>query len=282
MIGSMLIFLREGIEGSMIVTLMCAYLAAVGRRDLFRPLFVGVAAALIVAGAIATALYLVVAEGFIDSAAQLWFETAAFLSAASILTYMTFWMKRQARHMNKALTARVAASVAGGSPVAVGLLAFVTVGREALETAIFLLALAFRESPADLLLGAAIGLGLALSLGIYCVGLHVNLSRFFTCVGAALLVVAAGLLANAIGNVQALHAFPGSGQVVWSTAAIMPEDSSLGDILHGVLGYTATPTVLQLSAWAFFVGVGLAAFLRPPSLRLARSWMGDQQDRGAV
>src|SRR5579859_7291369 len=146
MLGSFLIFLREGIEGSLIVTLMCTYLAAAGRRDLFRPVFAGVGAALLASAVAAIALYAAVKGSFIDSDTQTWFETGTFVLAVVVLTYMTFWMKRNARRLNTTLKDQVAAAVTGGSAFALALLAFVTVGREAIETAIFLLAIAFQTS----------------------------------------------------------------------------------------------------------------------------------------
>lgn len=267
MLGSFLIFLREGIEGSLIVTLMCAYLAAAGRRDLFRPVFLGVGAALLASAAAAAALYAAVKSSFINSTAQTWFETGTFILAVVVLTYMTFWMKRNARSLNATLKGQVAAAVTGGSALALSLLAFATVGREAVETAIFLLAIAFQTSALALLVGAALGLAISLSLSvaIYRMGVKVNMKRFFTMVGAALMVVAAGLLANAIQNLQELRVLPGAGQALWNTGHFISDDSPLGDVLHGLFGYAATPTVLQVTVWALFLVVGLVLFLGRPS-----------------
>lgn len=270
MLGSFLIFLREGIEGSLIVTLMCTYLAAAGRRDLFRPVFLGVGAALLASAAAAAALYAAVKSSFINSTAQTWFETGTFVLAVVVLTYMTFWMKRNARSLNTTLKGQVAAAVTGGSALALSLLAFATVGREAVETAIFLLAIAFQTSALALLVGAVLGLAISLSLSvaIYLMGVKVNMKRFFTVVGAALMVVAAGLLANAIQNLQELRVLPGAGQALWNTGHFISDDSPLGDVLHGLFGYAATPTVLQVTVWALFLVVGLVLFLgRPTGVR---------------
>ncbi|HKR99077.1 MAG TPA: FTR1 family protein, partial [Candidatus Dormibacteraeota bacterium] len=92
---------------------------------------------------------------------------------------------------------------------------------------------------------------------------RVNLGRFFTIVGSLLMVVAAGLLANAVANLQGLGALPGSSMTVWDISRVLPDDSGVGDVLHGLLGYSAAPTLLQLLLWAGFLGIGLAAFLRP-------------------
>jgi len=261
-LGSFLIFLREGIEGSLIITIICTLLAATGRRDLFRWVFAGVGAALLPAGAGGVALFALSRSAFINSVAQTWFETGVFLLAVVILTYMTFWMKRNSRSMRSVLRTQVSAAVAGHSALPLALLAFVTVGREALETVIFLLAIAFQSSVQSLLAGALLGLAvsLALSVAIYRVGLRLNYQRFFTIVGAALMVVAAGLLANAVRNLQDLHVLPGGSRALWDVNFVLSDQSTLGDILHGLVGYAAAPTALQVGAWVTFLTLGLAAF----------------------
>jgi len=265
-LGSFLIFLREGIEGSMIVAIMCAYLTAAGRRHLFRAVFLGVGAALLASSLGAVGLYVAIKDSFIGSTAQTWFETGTFVLAVIVLTYMTFWMKRNARHLSATLKSHVTAAVSGGSAVALAMLAFVTVGREAVETVIFLLAISFQNSALQMLAGALAGLAisLAISVAVYRLGIRLNLRRFFTVVGAALMVVAAGLLANAVQNLQELRVLPGAGYGLWNTGGIVPEDSTLGDILHGLVGYAAAPTALQVLVWALFLGFGLLFFLGNP------------------
>lgn len=271
MLGSFLIFLREGIEGSMIITIMCALLAASGRRDLFRWVFAGVGAALLLATAGGVALFALSRSAFINSTAQTWFETLVFLLAVVVLTYMTFWMKRNSRSMRSVLGGHVSAAVAGNSGLPLALLAFVTVGREAIETVIFLLAIALQSSVPSLIVGAVIGLAvsLALSFAIYRIGMRINFKRFFTIVGAALMVVAAGLLANAVRNLQELQVLPGGDHALWDVNFVLPDQSTLGDILHGLIGYAAAPTALQVVAWAMFLTLGLLAFFSRSGARSA-------------
>lgn len=266
MLGSFLIFLREGIEGTLICAILLTYLAAGGRRDLFRWVFGGAAAAVVLSLISGVVIYIAVKAAFVDSTAQLWFETCTFALAVVVLTYMTFWMKRHARNMAKNLRTRTDGAVAGGSGMALALVAMATVGREAVETTIFLLAIAFQSSPLNLAIGAALGLAVSLSVSfaMYKVGLKLNMARFFTAVGAALMVVAAGLVANLVQNLQELGVLPGAGHSVWDTSHVVPQDGALGDILHGLLGYAASPTALQVAVYAAFLAVGLYAFLRRP------------------
>jgi high-affinity iron transporter len=266
--GSFLIFLREGIEGSMICAILLTYLSAGGRRDMFRWVLGGAALSLAASALVGVGLYALVRSDFVGSRAQAWFETATFSLAVVVLTYMTFWMKRHARQISRDLKGRVDAAATGGSGVALALVAAATVGREAVETAIFTVAIALQSSPAQLLLGAVAGLAvsLAISVGIYKMGMKINLGRFFTWVGAALMVVAAGLLANIVQNLQNLGVvanIPGAAVHVWNTSRLLPQESTLGDILHGLMGYADRPSLLQATAYVVFLAVGLVFFLRP-------------------
>ena len=270
MAGSFLIFLREGIEGTLICAILLTYLAAGDRRDMFRWVLGGAGVALVGSGIAGVALYAAIHSDFVGSRAQLWFETATFAVAVVVLTYMTFWMKRNARRLSSDLRNRVDGAVGGGSGMALALVAGATVGREAVETAIFTVAITLQSSPRDLLIGAAGGLAVALtvSVAIYRMGLKLNIARFFTVVGGALMVVAAGLLANVVQNLQQLGVIarmPGAGIQVWNTSHVIPQDSTLGDILHGLVGYAETPSLLQALAYAVFLVVGLVFFLRRPA-----------------
>ena len=166
MFGSLLIFAREGLEGTLICSILLTYLASAGRRDLFRYVFAGAGLAIALAIASGVVLWVVTRDAFIASTAQAWFETGVFAVAVTVLTYMTFWMRRHSRNLGRELREKVSDAVSGGSGIALGLIAFVTVGREAVETVIFLLAIAYQSSPLQLVIGAVIGL--AIALGVSC------------------------------------------------------------------------------------------------------------------
>ena len=265
MVGSLLIFAREGLEGTLICSILLTCLASAGRRDLFRYVFLGSGAAVVLATATGVILWIVSRNAFINSTAQAWFETGVFTIAVGVLTYMTFWMRRHSRSMGRELRQRVSGVISGGSGIALGLIAFVTVGRESVETVIFLLAIAWQSSPLQLVIGAVIGLvvAFAFSFAIYRVGVRVNLRRFFAVLGSLLMVVAAGLLADAVQNLQRLGVLPGGSMTLWNMSGTLPDDTGIGDVLHGLVGYSAAPTVLQAVLWAGFLGVGLTLFLRP-------------------
>jgi len=267
MLASLLIFLREGIEGSMIVTIMCTYLIKAGRRDLVRVVLLGSLAALACSAVAGVGIYALARDSFIGSTVQTWFETGTFVLAVVVLTYMTFWMRRNSRSLSGDLKARMGAAIAGGSALGMASLAFVTVGRESIETVIFLLAIAFKSSWLSLLSGAALGLGIAavISVAVFRMGIRLNFKRFFNVMGALLMIVAAGLLADAVQNLQELGMLPGGSLTLWDTTRVLPDNSNLGDILHGLVGYASSPSLLQVLAWALFLSVGLAVFFHRPN-----------------
>src|SRR5246500_683698 len=238
MLATLIIFLREGVEASMIVAILLAYLNRIGRREHFRDVFLGVGAALILATAGGAVAYETI-RSYDGSRLQTIFETATYLVAAAVLTYMTFWMRKHARSLSKELRERAEAALDGRARWGLGLLAFQAVGREGLETVVFTLAIIFSTSTAGALTGAVIGLAGALVIAffIFRLGHKLNLARFFTVIGCLLMVFAAGLLADTVENLQELGWVRVLDGPMWHSGALLSEDSALGDVLHSFFGY---------------------------------------------
>jgi len=271
MIPTFVIFLREGIEASMIVAILLAYLDQIGQRRHFRDVLLGVAAAMVLVIGGGVAAYLVIRQ-YDGSTVQTVFETVTFLLAAAVLTYMTFWMQSHSRTLSADLRRRSEEALNGKARFGLGLLAFQAVGREGLETMVFTLAIVFAstaQSPTGrhghgLLLGAMLGLGLALVVAyvIYKLGRRLNLGLFFRVIGVVLMVFAAGLLVDAVEDLQQLGWLPILEHSVWNTSRFLSEGSSLGDVFHSLLGYADQPTVLQLIVWVTYVSVSVTLFVR--------------------
>lgn len=263
MAATLVIFLREGIEASMIVAILLAYLNRIGQRRYFRDVFIGVGAALALAGGGGVAAYLTIRE-YDGSRVQTIFETATYLLAAVVLTYMTFWMRGHARGLSGELRARADEAMTGGARMGLALLAFQAVGREGLETVVFTLAIIFSTSTQGALLGAVVGLAgsLAIAFFIYRLGHKLNLGRFFTVIGALLMFFAAGLLADAVENLQELGWLNVLATPLWHTGGLLSEDGTLGDILHSFVGYADSPTLLQVLVYVAYLATVLAFFLR--------------------
>jgi high-affinity iron transporter len=262
MLATLVIFLREGVEASMIIAILLAYLNRIGRREHFRDVFVGVGAALLLATAGGLAAYLTI-RSYDGSRVQTIFETVTYLVAATVLTYMTFWMRKHARSLSKELRARADAALDGRARWGLGLLAFQAVGREGLETVVFTLAIIFSTSTAGALSGAVIGLAgsLGIAFVIYRLGHKLNLARFFTVIGVLLMVFAAGLLADAVENLQQLGWLPVLAAPMWHSARLLSEDSALGDVLHSFFGYSDAPTPLQVLIYAGYLAVVVLVYL---------------------
>jgi len=277
MLATLVIFLREGVEASMIVAILLAYLNRIGHREHFRDVFLGVGAALILATAGGAVAYATI-RSYDGSRVQTIFETATFLVAATVLTYMTFWMRKHARSLSKELRARADAALDGRARWGLGLLAFQAVGREGLETVVFTLAIVFSTSTAGALSGAAIGLAgaLAIAFVIYRLGHRLNLAKFFTVIGLLLMIFAAGLLADAVENLQQLGWLPVLSTPMWHSGRVLSEGSSFGDVLHSFFGYSDAPTPLQLLIYVGYLAIVILTFLG------ARGRMGARADRSQV
>jgi high-affinity iron transporter len=262
MLGTLVIFLREGVEASMIIAILLAYLNRIGRRDHFRDVFLGVGAALILATAGGAIAYATI-RSYNGSRVQTIFETVTYLVAATVLTYMTFWMRHHARSLSKELRARAEAALDGRARWGLGLLAFQAVGREGLETVVFTLAIIFSTSAASALSGAVIGLAgsLVIAFVIYRLGHRLNLSRFFTVIGVLLMVFAAGLLADSVQNMQELGWLPVLDTPMWHSASLLSQDSAFGDVLHSFFGYSDAPTPLQLLVYVGYLAIVIIAYL---------------------
>ncbi len=243
MIATFVLFLREGLEASLIVSILFAALRQLGQMQKARAVWMGVGLAIVGSLLGGSALYITI-HSYVGSTFQTIFETITYLLAVVLLTTMTFWMQRHSRSMKREITAKMSAA---GSGFALGLLAFSTVGREGVETAVFTLAFAFKTNATLLLLGALLGLmaSVGLCVLIYRLGYRLDFRIFFRVMGILLLFFAAGLLGDAIQNMQQLGWLSIGTAPLWNTAHILPEDSTVGDILHTFLGYAEAPTVLQ-------------------------------------
>lgn len=269
-VATFVIFLREGIEASMIVAILLAYLDQVGQRRYFADVFAGVAAALLLAAAGGVAAFFTI-RTYAGSRVQTIFETCTYVLAAVVLTYMTFWMRKHARTMSSELRSRTDSALSGGARRGLFLLAFQAVGREGLETVVFTLAIVFSTSAKGALGGGGAGLAVALvvAFAIYRLGKKINVAAFFKVVGALLMVFAAGLLVDAVENMQELGWLPILAHPLWNSGHVLSEDSALGDVVHSFFGYVSRPTVLELVIWMCYIVVAVTAFLGLWS-RLAR------------
>lgn len=272
MIATFVLFLREGLEASLIVSLLLAALRQLGQANQARAVWIGVGLAVLGSLLGGLTLYVTVHE-YANTTFQTVFETFTYLVAVALLTTMTFWMQRHSRTLKKELVARASSATSG---FALGLLAFTTVGREGLESAFFTLAFAFQTNAALLLSGALLGVLAAIGLCflIYRLGYRLDYRLFFRVMGILLLFFAAGLLGNAIQNMQQLGWITFGAAPLWNTSHILSEESVVGDLLHGIVGYAQEPTLLQgilYTAYLVIIGGLFAWMTRKPTGQPKRS-----------
>lgn len=267
--------LREGVEAALIVSIILSYLARTGNRRHFGMIWAGTGAAVLTSLAAGAALFATVGE--LQSPYEQIFEGLTMLLAALVVTWMLFWMRRQAASVKGELQAAVDRALTEGAALGLAILAFTAVIREGLETSLFLVgqAASAQSGATSVLVGAVAGLGIAtlLGVGFYRGSRLIDLRSFFRWTGIALIFIAAGLLSKAV------HEFVEIGWITFGTgtafdlAGILPHEAIdgapggiallAGQFLRALFGYSSRPEILTFGAWVGYVVVVLGLFLRP-------------------
>ena len=265
MLANYLIGLREGLEASLIVVILIAYLVRTQRSHLLPRLWTGVAAAVLVSLAFGALLTF----GPRDLTFEAKEALGGFLSiiAVGFVTWMVFWMASHARGLSGELRGKVDRAADAGR-VSLAVVAFLAVGREGLETALFLWAATQAAATSDgstatPLLGAVLGLLTAVAMGwaFYKGVLKINLSKFFAWTGAILIVVAAGVLAYGVHDLQEAGILPGLNNLAFDVSKQIPPTSILGTLLKGTLNFSPTTTWLEAFVWVAYLVPTMTLFL---------------------
>ena len=262
MFANFLIGLREGLEASLVVGILVAYLVKTERRHLLSKVWIGVGIAIVVSltfGAILT-----LGPQGLSFEAQEAIGGMLSIIAVGLVTWMIFWMARNARSMKGELEGSMekAISVGSGAVVAMALLA---VGREGLETALFLWAsIQSAGSTTGPVIGAALGLIAAAALGvmIYRGAVRINLRAFFQWTGVFLVIIAAGVLAYGVHDLQEAGILPGINNLAWDISAQLPPTSVVGTLLKAIFNFSAETTVLQAVAYLAYLFPVMFLFVR--------------------
>ncbi len=282
MTANYLIGLREGLEATLIVVLLMAYLVKSGRRHLIPRLWVGVG---IAAGAsIGFGALLTYGPRGLTFQAQETIGGSLSVLAVGLVTWMVFWMARTARTLGSDLRSRVDRH-ADGTAWGLAVIAAVAVGREGLETALFLWAAAQSSgSSASPLIGALLGLATAAVLGylLHRGALRVNLGKFFTWSGAALIVIAGGVLAYAIHDFQEAGILPGLHSLAFDVSGAVPPSSWYGTLLKGTLNFSPATTWLEAAAWLVYVPPVIYLYFRSNRRAHGRAATGERSSAAVV
>jgi len=261
-LANFLIGLREGLEAALVISILVAYLVKTGRRDLLPSLWAGVGVAALVSLGFGAALTFG-PKGLSFEAQEAIGGTLSII-AVGLITWMIFWMGKTARHLKASLHHRLDDAVAAGKS-AVVVMALLAVGREGLETALFLWAGAKATGAStNPLVGAVLGLSVAVALGwaVYRGAVRLNLRLFFAWTGVLLIVIAAGVLAYGVHDLQEAGILPGLHAVAFDVSAQVPPSSWYATLLKGVFNFSPVTTWLEATTWVLFVVPVMTLFVR--------------------
>jgi high-affinity iron transporter len=261
--------LREGVEAALIVAIVLAYVVRTGNGRHIAKIWLGTGAAAVVSLVIGLLLFSTV--GSFEEPYEQVFEGVAMLLAAAVVTWMLFWMRRQAANLKGELHAAIDRVLTEGTAWGLGVLAFTAVIREGVETALFLAgqATSADTGASSVFVGALLGLlaAVAIGWGFYTGSRRIDLRQFFRWTGIALVFIAAGLLSHAVHEFIEVGEFVGievvGSQTAFDISAVLSHDAGIGQFLRAIFGYSARPEVLTLVVHvAYVVGI-LAMYLRP-------------------
>lgn len=258
MFSSLLLALREGLEAALVIGILLGAIQKMKLPHLRVWIWYGVAAAVVLSVGAAFGLNAVGAT--FEGRGEEIFEGIMMILAAGLLTWMIFWMHRQARYLRQNLEAGVRNAASSNSRGALFLLAFTAVGREGIELALFLMAARYTSEPMSALLGTLAGLSLAVLLGyiLFASTYRLNLQRFFQVTNVLLLLFAAGLLAHGVHEFNEAGIIPGVIEHVYDINWLLPEKSTFGLLLTAMFGYNGNPSLIEMLAYIFFLtGLGI-------------------------
>ncbi|HEU0132625.1 MAG TPA: iron uptake transporter permease EfeU [Mycobacteriales bacterium] len=271
MFANYLIGLREGLEASLVVGILVAYLVRTGNRSRLPAIWTGIGIAVALSLAVGAALTFT--SSSLTFEAQETFGGVMSLVAVAFVTWMVFWMRRTARSIKGELEGKLDAALSTGARALV-VTAFIAVAREGLETAVFLWTAVQaagdeQASTTAPLVGAALGLATAVVLGwlLYQRAVKLNLAKFFTVTGAGLVVVAAGVLAYGFHDLFEAGVLHGAffAKQAFDVSATIPPSSWYGSLLKGTLNFRPAPTVFEVVVYLAYLVPTLVLFFRGSS-----------------
>ncbi len=283
MFPSYLLSLREGLEAALIIGIALGALDKIRRNDLKPALWFGVLGAVIVS-AIAAILLTTFGLSLEGSAEQI-YEGVTMLLAAGILTWMIFWMSKQAKSIKIELEEGVHKAAVTTGKRAIFWLAFIAVAREGVELALFITAAFFAGNSENLadntiqtLAGVVLGLGTSILLGwsLLAATARLNLKKFFQITGYLLILFAAGLVAHGIHEFNEVGWIPSIIEHVWDVNSIIDETSVTGQLLKTLFGYNGNPSLTEMIGYFAYLITAIFFFTRAATPATARSMAPSQ------
>ncbi|MEH1054605.1 iron uptake transporter permease EfeU [Micromonospora sp. CPCC 206171] len=267
MFATYLIGLREGLEATLVVSILVAFLVKSQRRDRLPQVWAGVGLAVALSVLFGWLIEYTSTSLLARSEDRELFEAVTSVAAVVFVTWMIFWMRKAARTIAGELRGKLTEALAVGS-LAVAGMSFLAVIREGLETAlIFYSAAQGAAGDSGPLLALIGGIATAVVIGVllYASALRINLSKFFTWTGALLILVAAGILKYGVHDFQEAGVLPGLNDLAFDITSVLDPSTWYAALLAGMFNITAAPSVLEMVAWVAYAVPVLFLFLRKPA-----------------
>jgi high-affinity iron transporter len=261
-LANFLIGLREGLEAALVVGILVAYVKKLGRGDVLVRLWIGVGLAVLVA--LTLGAVLTFGAYGLSFEAQEALGGSLSIIATGFVTWMVFWMLRTSQNLKGTLQSDIDRALVGAGWGLV-IVAFLAVGREGIETALFIWAAVQATGETTLpIIGAALGIAAAVVLGylIYRGLVRINLAKFFAWSGGFLILVAAGVLSYGVHDLQEAGILPGLNNLAFDVSAVIPPDSWYGTLLKGTVNFSPATTWLELVVWLAYFVPTMLLFLR--------------------
>lgn len=254
MAGAFLVTLRETLEAALVIGVILGSLVKVGRLELARHVWRGVAGALL--ASIGTGYAFEALVGGFEGRSEQIFEGVLMFSAVAVLTFMVGWLQKSNRALKGSIQTRVDEAVNGNPAAGIASLAFVLVLREGVETILFLRAVLVGSEARGAFLGGLAGVAgaIALSWLVFKSAVKLDLRAFFAVTGGLLLLVSAGLLAHGLHELVEAGVAPALLAHVWDMSRFVAEDGLAGSFLKALFGYNANPSLLEVLGWASYLG----------------------------
>ncbi len=269
MLASFLITFREALEAALVIGIIGAYVARIGRKDLYRYIFGGIIGAVIASTGVAFVFKLIYGE--LTGTAEYVFEGGAALVAAVVLTYMIFWMAVNSKMIKGEVQEKIDRSVSSGGMLGIAALSFIAVFREGVETVLFLGTLAI-NAPIDTLFGFILGVATVVFLSfVMFKGTHrLDISKFFKYTSILLILFSAGLVATAVDEFNEAGVVPPVIDHVWNlnpslnpdgSYPLLHENGLIGSSLESLIGYHADPSLTMVIAYiGYWIIIGLFVY----------------------
>ncbi|MCG3143194.1 MAG: Ferrous iron permease EfeU [Gammaproteobacteria bacterium] len=264
---------RESLEAVLIVGILYAWIRRNGVAGAAAYLWGGVAGGIVLAAALALAIFSVQSQ--LGGEALEYFQTAIVALAAALIIQMVFWMRRHGRGLARSLEAGAREATSSGRLLGLAALAAIAVGREGAETVIFLYGLGLERGGTDLAayLGAAAG-GLAAALltswAMWQGALLLSWGTFFRVTGFILLLLASALIVTAVERLIGMEALPAGVDPLWDLSGVLDDGAGVGNVVAAFTGWRARPALLTVLVWSCY-WLALAAVLRPSRLPARRA-----------